>query len=171
MNHPIEFKIDERLDLLLERTLDVPPDMVWMAWTRPEHLMKWFCPRPWQTVECEIDLRPGGIFRTVMMSPEGQRLPHNIGCYLEVVENRRLVWTDALAPGYRPKGEPEEGCGLGVFMTAAILIEPHGKGGTKYRAIALHHDEAGAKKHAEMGFHEGWGTCADQLVEHIKSLR
>ena len=87
-------KTDPRLDLVLERVVEVPPELVWKAWTEPEHLKRWFTPLPWTTVECEIDLRPGGIFRTVMRSPEGQDHP-NMGCYLEVVPNRRLVWTDA----------------------------------------------------------------------------
>jgi uncharacterized protein YndB with AHSA1/START domain len=89
---------DPRLDLLLERIVDVPPEFVWTAWTAPEHLKKWFTPVPWQTVDCEIDLRPGGIFRTVMRSPEGEEFPH-VGCYLEVIKSERLVWTVALAPG------------------------------------------------------------------------
>lgn len=92
---------DPRLDLVLERVVDVPPDRVWAAWTQPKHLKEWFCPKPWQTVECEVDLRPGGIFSTVVQSPEGQRFP-NVGCYLEVIPNRKLVWTDALLPGFRP---------------------------------------------------------------------
>ena len=79
---------DPRLDLLLERVVEVPPELVWAAWTQPEHLKKWFTPAPWTTVDCEIDLRPGGIFRTVMRSPEGQEFPHE-GCYLEILENRR----------------------------------------------------------------------------------
>jgi uncharacterized protein YndB with AHSA1/START domain len=77
---------DPRLDLLLERVVDVPPELVWAAWTVPEHVKKWFTPAPWTTVDCEIDLRPGGIFRFVMRSPEGQEFP-NVGCYLEVVKN------------------------------------------------------------------------------------
>ena len=52
---------DPRLDLLLERVVDVPPDLVWTAWTVPAHVKKWFTPAPWKTVECEIDLRPGGM--------------------------------------------------------------------------------------------------------------
>jgi uncharacterized protein YndB with AHSA1/START domain len=92
---------DPRLDLLLERVVDVPPDLVWAAWTVPAHVKKWFTPAPWKTVECEIDLRPGGIFRTVMRSPEGQDIT-NLGCFLEIVANRKLVWTVALGPGYRP---------------------------------------------------------------------
>ena len=64
-------KQDPRLDLLLERIVDVPPRLVWTAWTDPEHLKQWFTPASWQTVGCEIDLRPGGVFRTVMRSPAG----------------------------------------------------------------------------------------------------
>ena len=63
---------DPKLDQVLERVVDVPPSLVWAAWTNPEQVKKWFAPAPWQTVDCEIDLRPGGVFRTVMRSPEGK---------------------------------------------------------------------------------------------------
>jgi len=72
------------LDLVLERVVDVPRELVWRAWTMPEHLMKWFTPVRWKTVACEIDLRPGGRFHTVMQSPEGREF-RNVGCYLEVI--------------------------------------------------------------------------------------
>jgi uncharacterized protein YndB with AHSA1/START domain len=90
---------NSELDLVLERVVDVPRELVWAAWTRPEHIKKWFTPAPWTTVDCEIDLRPGGIFRTVMRSPEGQE-HSGAGCYLEIVPNEKLVWTSALGPGY-----------------------------------------------------------------------
>lgn len=148
------------LDLVLERVVDVPPELVWAAWTKPEHLKKWFTPAPWTVTTCEIDLRPGGIFSTTMRSPEGQEFP-NVGCYLEVLPQKRLVFTDTLLPGYRPAQNP--------FMTAIIAIEPHGSG-TRYTATALHRDEAARKKHEEMGFHKGWGTALDQLVAHAKKM-
>jgi uncharacterized protein YndB with AHSA1/START domain len=156
---PAIIKPDPKLDLVLERVVDVPRELMWKAWTTPEHLLPWFCPKPWTTIDCEIDLRPGGIFRSVMRSPEGKEFP-NVGCYLEVVPFERLIWTDALLPGYRPSAEP--------FMTAVLTFEPSGKG-TRYTATAIHRDEAGRKKHEEMGFHEGWGTVVDQLVEYIKT--
>src|SRR5207253_1360188 len=78
------WKPDPKLDLVLERDVDVPLELVWAAWTRPEHIPKWFAPAPWSCVDCEIDLRPGGSFRTVMRSPEGQDFPID-GCILEVV--------------------------------------------------------------------------------------
>lgn len=74
--------------------------------------------------------------------------------------NERLIWTDTLLPGYRPSENP--------FFTAILTLEPQGSG-TRYTAIALHRDEAGRKKHEEMGFEEGWGTVADQMVAYIKS--
>ena len=153
---------DPKLDLVLERHADVSPAQVWKAWTTPEHLVKWLAPRPWTITECEVDLRPGGQLRFVMRSPEGQLYP-NLCCFLEVVPNQRLVWTDALLPGYRPAAEP--------FFTAVVLMESDGKGGTTYTAIALHRDENGRKKHEAMGFHEGWGQVFDQMVEHIKATR
>lgn len=152
---------DPELDLFLERVVDVPPELVWRAWTRPEHLRQWFAPRPWGIAECEIDLRPGGIFRIAMRNPEGEVLPSNAGCYLEVVENRRLVWTDALGPGYRPSAEP--------FFTAMVTMEPEGSG-TRYVARAIHGSKTTREQHEQMGFYEGWGQVLDQLVEFAKSL-
>jgi uncharacterized protein YndB with AHSA1/START domain len=153
-------EIDPRLDLVLERVVDVPVDLVWAAWTQPQHIKKWFTPAPWTTTDCETDLRPGGIFRTTMRSPEGEDFP-NIGCFLEVIPNRRLVFTDTLLPGYRPAAKP--------FFTGIVSMEPHGNG-TRYTAIGMHADEATRKRHEEMGFQSGWGKALDQLVAHMKSI-
>ena len=163
------YRPDPRLDLVLERTIDVPRELVWNAWTEPEHLKQWFTPAPWTTVDCEIDLRPGGIFRTVMRSPEGREFDGGAGCYLEIVENEKLVWTNALEPGYRPARQWPEAGDADLVFTAVIMLEPHGTG-TKYTAIAMHRDEAGRKQHEQMGFHEGWGAALDQLVALVKTL-
>jgi uncharacterized protein YndB with AHSA1/START domain len=160
MNKPSIIKPDPKLDLVLERVIDVPRDLVWKAWTTPEHIVKWFTPKPWSTKECEIDLRPGGMFRTVMVSPEGKEFP-NMGCYLEVVPNERLVFTDALLPGYRPSENP--------FFTGVVSFATEGSG-TRYTAMAIHRDEAGKKQHEEMGFHDGWGKALDQLVAYVKTM-
>ena len=165
MTHDV---FDPRFDLVLERTVDVPPHLVWRAWTEPALVKQWFTPAPWKTVDCEIDLRPGGLFRTVMRSPEGQD-HENIGCYLDLVTNQRLVWTDMLRAGYRPRSVGlDEGTGCG-FFTALLLLEPAGAG-TRYTARVLHGAEADRKRHEEMGFHDGWGTALDQLVAAVKAL-
>src|SRR3546814_5431952 len=105
--------VDPKRDLVLERLIDVPPALVWKVWTTPEHLKHWFVPKPWTITDCEVDLRPGGVFRSVMRSPEGQEFP-NIGCYLEIVPQQRLVFTDALLPGFRPSEKP--------FFTAILEL-------------------------------------------------
>jgi uncharacterized protein YndB with AHSA1/START domain len=163
MNAYIDPKIDPVLDLVLDRFVDVPPALVWKVWTTPELLMPWFCPKPWQTVACKIDLRPGGEFSSVMRSPEGQEFP-NRGCYVDVVQGQRFAWTDGFLPGFRPAPPNPHG----FRFTAVLTITPEGKG-TRYIARAMHQDEAGAKAHAKMGFYEGWGTVLDQLVAYIKS--
>ena len=160
-------KTDPKLDLVLDRVVDVPPALVWMAWTRPEHLMKWFTPRPWTTVECEIDLRPGGVFRTVMRSPEGQDFP-NIACILAVEPESALVWTTLMGPGFRPSTPtvpPESALGF----TAVISMVAHGAG-TKYTAHVMHTDPDTCRRHDTMGFRDGWGTAFDQLVALARTL-
>jgi uncharacterized protein YndB with AHSA1/START domain len=156
-------------DLMFERIVDVPRELIWAAWTTPEKLMPWFCPLPWKTVECEIDLRVGGRFYTVMQSPEGQSFP-NTGCYLELIKNEKLTWTNALEPGFRPVNPPKPSPGhecAEFLMTATIMLEPHTKG-TKYTALVRHANTEARIAHEKMGFEEGWGTCLDQLVAMIK---
>ena len=149
-------------DLELVREVDVPPALVWKAWTTPELLTQWFAPKPYETPHCEIDLRPGGIFSTTMRSPEGEEFSGD-GCYLEVIPNERLVWTSALGPGYRPQAGP-------MPFTAIIELRPNGDGGTQYRAIAMHQNADDNRQHAEMGFVDGWGAALDQLVALVKTL-
>ena len=156
---------DPRLDLVFERVVDVPPARIWQAWTRPEILLRWFTPAPWRTVDCEIDLRPGGIFRTVMQSPEGEAFPM-VGCYLEIIENEKLVWTNALGPGFRPASPGPHG----PCITAVITLGAEGQG-TRYRAVALHRSEADQQAHAAMHFQEGWGMALDQLVAAVRESR
>ena len=153
----------EPKDLVVERLLDAPRALVWKAWTNPEHLRKWWAPRPYETPECELDLRPGGGFCTRMTGPDGFDSA-GTGCFLEIVEGEKIVWTSALLPGWRPAPAGEHGCGDFTF-TAIVTLEDEGDGRTRYRAVALHASEADRDTHAKMGFEEGWGTCADQLGE------
>jgi uncharacterized protein YndB with AHSA1/START domain len=158
-----ESPFDPRFDLVLERDIDVPRERVWAAWTDPERLKKWFTPAPWQTVDCQIDLRPGGIFRTVMRSPEGEDQAPIVGCYLEIVENEKLVWTTVLGPGFRPANlTPSADCHSLAF-TAVLTLQPRGNG-TRYRVVAMHINEASSRHHDELGFQDGWGAALDQLV-------
>ena len=158
MSNLFEQDFNPEFDLKLERVVSVSPDLVWKAWTQSEHVVHWFTPAPWKTVDCDIDLQPGGVFRTVMQSPDGDKVDSS-GCYLVVEEGRKIIFTDALLPGYRPANS--------AFMTAMILIEPH-ETGTKYTAFAKHKSVEDRAAHEEMGFLYGWSTALDQLVAYVK---
>ena len=140
-------------ELILTRIIDAPRERVFKAWTDPDLLKQWFAPKPWTTPVVETDVRPGGSSLFVMRSPEGQEFP-NRGVYLEVVKNERLVFTDAYTKAWEPSEKP--------FMTAVITFEEAG-GKTKYTARVMHWNVADRETHEKMGFHQGWGQCADQL--------
>ena len=159
---------DAKLELSFTRIVDVPRALVWRAWTEPKLLLPWFCPKPWTTIEADIDLRPGGMFRTTFQSPEGLNFT-NIGCYLEIIPEQKLVWTNALLPGFRPSAPGPTGGDQGVDFkfTATIALSDDPKG-TRYHALVTHADEAGCKQHAAMGFEQGWSAALDQLIEMVK---
>jgi len=146
------------VDLVLERAVPISAEQLFRGYAEAEILKQWFTPHPWITSEAEIDPVPGGIFRTVMNGPDGER-NEGTGCVLEVVKNRRFVWTSALEPGFRPVPSPDEG----FLFTAIMDFEPTANGAI-YRATARHMTAADAKTHAEMGFEQGWGAALDQLV-------
>ncbi len=93
-----EYAYDPATDLKIERVVDVPVPLVWKAWTTPDLVKQWFCPRPWGISDSVLELRPGGRFFTMVRSPDNEAFP-NESCVLEVVEGRRIVWTDALHAG------------------------------------------------------------------------
>jgi uncharacterized protein YndB with AHSA1/START domain len=147
-------------ELVLSRLIDAPREKVYRAWTEPELVKQWFAPRPWTTPAVELDVRPGGTSLVVMRSPEGQDMP-NPGVFLEVVPNERLVITDAYTRAWEPSEKP--------FMTVIITFENEG-GKTRYTARARHWTVADREEHEKMGFHEGWGQCADQLAALVAKL-
>ena len=156
-------------ELVLERTLNAPVELVWEAYTNPEHLKGWFAPRPYEITEIELDLQPGGIFRFRMVGPDGFDTGHGTpGCVLEVIDRKKLTWTSALGPDFRPN-EMGEGC-ESFPMTAVVTFEDASGGRTAYKAVALHKDAADRDTHEKMGFHDGWGTVATQLEELAATL-
>ncbi len=158
------------LDLVLERHIDAPKELVWRALVEPELVKKWFCPKPWLVADCRIDLRVGGEFYFVMQSPEGDKFP-NTSCFLDIVPQKRIVWTAALQSGFRPAAptsENDKACAA-ILFTCVVTLETK-DGGTFYKAHVIHGSSQQSKAHEEMGFHDGWGTCLTQMTELLKSL-
>ena len=158
----IETKLNPKLDLVFERTTTVPAEKLWKGWTDPQMLMKWFCPRPWKVSDARINLQAGGEFYTLMQSPEGATFP-NTGCYLEVIENKKLVWTNLMTEGFRPAQLAPHDFGITATLTLTQTAQ-----GTLYRAVVCHASEDGVQKHKQMNFEEGWGMAFNQLIELIE---
>ncbi|MCZ4090560.1 SRPBCC family protein [Sinorhizobium psoraleae] len=154
MTGTTDIKPTDDRELVLTRLINAPREKVYRAWTEADLLKQWFAPLPWTTPDAELDVRPGGSNRIVMRSPEGQDFP-NFGVYLEVVPNEKLVVTDAFTEAWKPSEKP--------FMTVILTFEDEG-GKTRYTARVRHWTTADREAHEKMGFHQGWGQCADQLA-------
>ena len=152
--------LDPETDLTFTRTLSAPRDLLWECWTTPRHVMQFFMPKPHKLEGCEIDLRAGGRFNTVM-NVYGDRI-ENEGVFLEIVPKARLVFTDSYSEGWKPAADP--------FMTAIIDFADAPVGGTTYTATARHRSVEARQKHEDMGFFDGWGTVATQLEAYAQRL-
>jgi uncharacterized protein YndB with AHSA1/START domain len=153
-------EIDNDRDLVLTRLIDAPAAKLFRAWTEPELLVQWFAPAPYTTPSAQLDVRPGGGNLIVMRGPDGPDMP-NAGVYLEVVQDRKIVFTDAYTAGWKPSAKP--------FMTVILTFEPE-DGKTRYTALARHWSAEDKQAHEAMGFHVGWGICADQLEALVKRI-
>lgn len=140
-------------ELALMRFVDAPPERVFAIWTR--RFREWWGPHGMTTPSCEMELRPGGVFKTVMRAPDGSEYPTR-GVFLEVVAGERIVFTDAFDPGWRPHP--------GIFVTAVTTFERHDADRTRLTARALHWTEEACARHAAMGFAQGWGESLDRLA-------
>ncbi len=147
-------------ELMLTRLIDAPREKVYRAWTDASLLKQWFAPLPYTAPVAELDVRPGGSAFIVMRGPDGKDLP-NHGVYLEVVPNQRLVSTDAYTKAWEPSEKP--------FMTLILTFEDEG-GKTRYTARVRHWTVADREAHEKMGFHQGWGICADQLAALVARI-
>lgn len=149
-------------DLVISRLVKAPRRTVWRVWTEPKLLVEWFCPKPWTTEFKAFDLRPGGGFHTLLRGPDGGQ-SDNPGCFLEIVERERLVFTTQLCAGWRPQAS-------WLPMTAEISLADEGEH-TRYVARVMHPDRATRDQHEKLGFFDGWNTCITQLEEFARTLR
>ena len=106
----------EENQIVVSRSFDAPLELLWKAWTEPEHFMKWYGPEGFTTPTCEIDLKVGGRHLWSMKSPDGMQMYYT-GTYKEIVPMERIVYTDSLSDAEgnvmsptamgMPEGSPE----------------------------------------------------------------
>ena len=145
-------------ELVLTRVIDAPRERLFKAWTT--QLDQWWGPHGMTTRVLAMDLRPGGLFRTIMRAPDGAEYPTK-GVFLEVAWNERIVFTDAYDVGWEPSTD--------IFFTAITTFEALAGGRTKYTARALHWTVENRERHEKMGFHQGWGESIDRLAALVGS--
>ena len=79
-------------ELVFTRVFDAPRELVFKAWTEPEHVAQWWGPDGFTTTIYEMDVRPGGVWRFIMHGPDGVDYKNKI-VFNEVVKAERLVYT------------------------------------------------------------------------------
>ena len=155
----------ETHDLTIERVLRAPRAKVWRAWSQPEHLKEWWCPKPWVTQVKAFDFRPGGAFHTYMTGPlpdETQGDSDNPGCFLDIAPMERIVSTSVLGAGWRP---------IQSWMPMTTIFTFADEGAhTRYKAVCMHLSAELRQQHLDMGFEEGWGIAMEQLGEYAAAL-
>lgn len=148
--------------LTISRLIPAPPAVVWRAWSQAEHLAQWWIPKPLECRVVRLDLRPGGGFETRMRDGDGPFQPHLDACFLDVQPERQLVFTTVLRAGWQPV-EPW------LALTTAITLEAVGAG-THYTAHVMHRSAEDSRKHADLGFEQGWGSVLEQLAAYVPRI-
>lgn len=151
--------------IVITREFDAPRELVWQAWTDPEHLKQWFAPQGFSVPRAEVDLRPGGKSRIDMAGPDGKVYP-NKGTYLEVVPPERLVYTDDVDPDETAWGDTPP-----PSNTQTITFEELGDNRTRVTVAIRLESVAARDAMLEMGAEAGWNSTLDNLAAHLADLQ
>jgi uncharacterized protein YndB with AHSA1/START domain len=93
-SHPTELVLPSDRELVLTRDFDAPRSLVFEAWSKPEHVRRWYGLRHLTLPVCEMDFREGGQWRFVMRDPK-EGVDHGFsGEYREIVRSERIVYTE-----------------------------------------------------------------------------
>ncbi len=150
--------------LVIDREFDAPREKVWLAWTTPEWIQRWWGPKGYTAPVARISLRVGGSYLICMRSPEGRDY-WSTGFYREIEPLQRLVATDSFAD---EKGNIVSSAhyGLGDEMPLEMLmtITFEDRGGKT--AMTLQHAGMPPGPHME-GARQGWNESFDKLAEFL----
>lgn len=145
-------------ELVITRVFEAPARLLFEAYTKPEHIKKWFGPKGWPVTFCEMDFRVGGQFRFAMTGPDGKQNDPFGGEYLEIVPGRKIVFDN---------GFLKPGAGK---MIVTVTFEERGEKTTLtmhtlFESVAMRNEHVGA------GFEQGTSSGLDQLGELATELR
>ena len=141
------------LVIVTTREFDAPIELVFDVLTKPEHVRNWFAPFEDQVTECSIDLRVGGSYHIVSVTPDGKECSFR-GTYMEIEPPTRTVAT------WLFEGWPD--------ADAVETTELHEADGvTKLTTTLLFRDQAGR---AQMTRFDGQEGSFDKLEDYLRSL-
>jgi uncharacterized protein YndB with AHSA1/START domain len=145
-------------EIVLIRAFAAPRRLVFEAWTKPEHVKRWYGCRAFALTVCEIDLRVGGAYRYTMRAPDG--VTHTMrGVYREIVPPGRLVYTEQyVTPGFTSN----------EALVTVIFAEHDGM--TTLTSTVLHKSKEDRDGHLNSGVEAGAGETLDRLAELLATL-
>jgi uncharacterized protein YndB with AHSA1/START domain len=143
-------------EILGTRVVDAPRELVWEAWTNPEHLPHWLLgPEGWTMPVCEIDLRPGGAWHFVWRRSDGTEMEMR-GEYRDVEPPERLVHTESWGGGW-----PET-------INTLILSEEDGK--TTMAQTVLYPSKEARDAALATGMKKGASISFERLDEYLRTM-
>jgi uncharacterized protein YndB with AHSA1/START domain len=144
------------LEIVMTRVFDAPRELVFEAHTTCEHLEKWWGPRKYTLVVCEMDFRPGGAYRFVHRGPDGEE--HGFrGEYREIVPPERIVWT------FEYEGMP------GHISVETMTLEDVG-GKTTLTSTSVFDSLEDRDAMLQSGMEEGASETWDRLAELLQQM-
>ncbi len=148
-------------EIVVARVIHAPRELVFKAWTEPEHVAQWWGPNGFTNTIHEMDVRPGGVWRFVMHGPDGVDYPNRI-VFSEVVKPERLVYT------HGEEGEPGQ---FHVRVTfAAVGAVTHLTMRLLFRS-ATERDDVVAKVNAVVGANQTLGRLAEHVAKMVLPLQ
>ena len=157
-------------ELTITRIFDAPRELVWKAWTEPEHFKKWWGPKGFTSPVSKIDLRVGGEYLSSMRSPEGQDF-WSKGVFREITPSERLVMTDSFADEL---GNTVQATHYGMSkdfpleLLITVIFEEH-EGKTK---LTLKHSGIVSMNATDRdNMEQGWSQSFDKLADYLEKMK
>lgn len=151
-------------EIVITRIFNAPRELVFKVWTEPKHIEQWWGPKGFKTRVTQMDFRPGGQWRYVMIGPDGTEYPSK-GVFREIVPPERIVASDEFDEGIEKVLDAD----LPQGMVSTVIFEDL-DGKTRLTIEIVHETVSDRRKHEEMGVVAGWNSSLDCLDEHLATL-